>query len=133
MPPPVSLQPFVAFPVILASRCRNNEKSHTIGMFPLLLPTPRRRAGCEVRGVCPLTNNPQKRRGHLFSLSVCFQRGNTWQGTGVKRRVEIFSCSKYYPSERGGDLRNGKILPDLYACDGQVILSVKQTEGRTDK
>lgn len=29
---------------------------------------------------------------------------------------------------RGGDLRNRKILPGLYFCDGQVKLSVKQTE-----
>ena len=29
---------------------------------------------------------------------------------------------------RGGDLRSRKILPGLYFCDGQVKLSVKQTE-----
>ena len=41
------------------------------------------------------------------------------------------SVARRRSGRMGGDFRNGKILPDLYACDGQVILSMKQTEGST--
>lgn len=51
-------------------------------------------------------------------------------GTEVKRGWRFSPCSKYYPG--GVEICGAeKILPDLYFCDGQAIMSMKLTEGST--
>lgn len=48
----------------------------------------------------------------------------------VKVGMSIFRSMKYYPG--GVEICGAeKILPDLYFCDGQAIMSMKLTEGST--
>lgn len=81
----------------------------------------------------------------LFMLVAVAYIWGTLGRNRSQERVEIFSWRKYYlPGTEpkcseanetrrlgGGDFRNGKILPDLYFCDGQAIMSMKLTEGST--
>ena len=68
-------------------------------------------------------------RERLLCLSVSLYLGHAWQEQ--KSREWRFSpCSKYYPG--GVEICGAeKILPDLYFCDGQAIMSMKLTEGST--
>lgn len=131
-PPRRTLYETNAFPIILDSRCRNNGKSHTLGTFPYVrarLQAPR--WGCDggpVRIVGPPRAVPPKGTLNLPFRQLIF--GARLAGTEVKRGWRFSPCSKYYPG--GVEICGAeKILPDLYFCDGQAIMSMKLTEGST--
>lgn len=131
-PPRRTLYETNAFPIILDSRCRNNGKSHTLGTFPYArarLQAPR--WGCDggpVRIVGPPRAVPPKGTLTLPFRQLIF--GARLAGTEVKRGWRFSPCSKYYPG--GVEICGAeKILPDLYFCDGQAIMSMKLTEGST--
>lgn len=131
-PPRRTLYETNAFPIILDSRCRNNGKSHTLGTFPYVrarLQAPR--WGCDggpVRIVGPPRAVPPKGTLTLPFRQLIF--GARLAGTEVKRGWRFSPCSKYYPG--GVEICGAeKILPDLYFCDGQAIMSMKLTEGST--
>lgn len=83
-------------------------------------------------------------RERLLCLSVSLYLGHAWQEQKSREGGDFFvekyylpgtepKCSEANETRRlgGGDFRNGKILPDLYFCDGQAIMSMKLTEGST--
>lgn len=83
-------------------------------------------------------------RERLLCLSVSLYLGHAWQEQKSREGGNFFvekirpvradrsrSAARRRSARMGGDFRNGKILPDLYFCDGQAIMSMKLTEGST--